>query len=237
MKPLRIFRHVLCEPPAYLGTFLQRRGIPFEIVCLDEGLDVPDDLDKIAGLVLMGGSGSVNDSKDWISQELELIRRADESNMPVLGVCFGAQLISKALGGTVYPGATMEVGWHVIDAVDLQQAKHWLNGLPAQFEAFHWHAHTFTLPPGAVPLWESTCFEQQGFVKGRMLGMQFHLEVTAESILDLSHRYASDLSQPSDCVQNVDQITEHLADRINHLHHIADRIYDRWLALAGLAEN
>lgn len=236
MKPLRIFRHVLCEPPAYLGTFLQRRGIPFETVCLDEGLDVPDRLDGVAGLVFMGGPGSVNDPTDWIAQELQLIRRAEAAAMPVLGVCFGAQLISKALGGSVYPGENMEIGWHAVDAVNSRLASPWLDGLSTHFDVFQWHAHTFTLPPGAVPLWKSTCFEQQGFVKGPVLAMQFHLEVTAESVLDLTRRYASDLEELSECVQNVDQLSENLALRTSRLHRIADQIYERWLTSAGLSE-
>lgn len=229
MKPLRIFRHVLCEPPAYLGTFLQQRGIPFETVCLDEGLDVPDRLDDVAGLVFMGGPGSVNDPKDWITHELQLIRRADAAGVPVLGICFGAQLISKALGGNVYPGVSMEIGWHAIDVVNSQLANPWLEGLPAHFQAFQWHVHTFTLPPDAIPLWKSTCFEQQGFVKGSILAMQFHLEVTAESVLDLTRRYASDLDKLSDCVQNADLLTENLAQRTSRLHLIAEQIYQRWL--------
>lgn len=182
MKSLRIFRHVVCEPPAYLCTFLQRRGLPFEIVCLDEGLTVPEGLDDVAGLVFMGGPGSVNDPRGWITHELELIRQADRRGVPVLGVCFGAQLISKALGGTAYPGASMEIGWHAIDAVHAQTTDPWAASLPTHFEAFQWHAHTYTLPPDAVPLWRSHCFGQQGFVKGNSLAMQFHLEVTADSI-------------------------------------------------------
>ena len=217
--------------------------MPFEIICIHENQVVPDGLDDVSGLIFMGGQGSVNDDKGWIAQELMLINKADSQNIPILGVCFGAQLISKALGGSVYPAETMEIGWHGIKAVsvkpgtveaDAQTENLWLADLPANFDAFQWHAHTFTVPPGATPLWRSHCCEQQGFVRGKVLAMQFHLEVTAESIVELSRQYAIDLSHPSECVQSVTQLTDNLRERTDQLHQIADQIYEYWLINTGL---
>lgn len=243
MKTLRIFHHQVCEPPAYLCTYLEHRGLSFEIICIHENQVVPDGLDDVSGLIFMGGQGSVNDDKDWITQELMLIQQADIQGIPILGVCLGAQLISKALGGSVYPGDDMEIGWHAIEAVndiaarvqsDVQSENSWLAGLPSCFDAFQWHAHTFTVPPGATPLWRSHCYQQQGFAKNRVLAMQFHLEVTAESIVELSRQYAIDLSHPSECVQSVTQLTDNLRERTDQLHQIADQIYEYWLINAGL---
>ena len=239
MKRLRIFHHQVCEPPAYLCTYLERRGLSFEIICIHENQVVPDGLDDVSGLIFMGGQGSVNDDKDWITQELMLIQQADMRGVPILGICFGAQLISKALGGSVYPGEDMEIGWHVIEAVNTntsstQRENPWLAGLLDNFEAFQWHAHTFTVPPDFMHLWSSHCYQQQGFAKGRVLGMQFHLEVTTDSVLELSRHYADDLSHPSDCVQSVEQITDNLLTRTNRLHQVADQIYECWLINAGL---
>jgi len=242
MKPLRIFHHAVCEPPAYLCAYLELREFPFEVICIHEKQKVPDELDDISGLIFMGGQGSVNDDKDWITQELSLIHQADSRDMPILGICFGAQLISKALGGSVYPGKDMEIGWHTIEAVNAkmddtetnaESSNRWLAGLPAYFDAFQWHAHTFTVPPGATPLWRSQCYQQQGFARGRALAMQFHLEVTVDSIQELTRHYTGDISQPSGCVQSVEQLTDNLLARTNQLHQIADQIYDRWLTMAG----
>ncbi len=251
MKPLRIFHHQVCEPPAYLCTYLERRGIPFEIICIHEKQKVPGDLEDISGLIFMGGQGSVNDDKGWISQELALIVKADRRNIPILGVCFGAQLISKALGGSVYPGEDMEIGWHKIEAIkttinttnnatmdsgdaNAQSENPWLTGLPVAFDAFQWHAHTFTVPPDATQLWRSHCYQQQGFARGNVLAMQFHLEVTVDSILELSQHYAGDLSHPSDCVRSVAQLTDNLLARTDQLHQVADQIYERWLTKTRL---
>lgn len=247
MNPLRIFHHQVCEPPAYLCTYLERCGLAFEIICIHENQKVPNSLADVSGLIFMGGQGSVNDDKAWIRQELELIKQADLQNIPMLGVCFGAQLISKALGGVVYPGEEMEIGWHHIKAVSVDETeqtgellnsfvtkRRWLENLPSEFDAFQWHAHTFSVPSGATALWTSQCFQQQGFVKGKVLGMQFHLEATTDSILELSQHYAEDLSRPTECVQSAVQITDKLATRTEELHLIADQIYNRWLTLAGL---
>ena len=111
MKPIRFFRHVACESPGYLGTMLDQRDCPYEVICLDEGIAVPRELDSVAGLVFMGGEGNVNEPTGWMKQELELIRDAAERDIPILGICLGAQLISRALGGEVMPAPGEEAEW------------------------------------------------------------------------------------------------------------------------------
>jgi hypothetical protein len=74
MNPLRFFHHVACESPGYLGDMLAQGGYPYQVICLDEGIDVSRDLDAVAGLVFMGGPGNVGEPTGWMLQELELIR-------------------------------------------------------------------------------------------------------------------------------------------------------------------
>jgi GMP synthase-like glutamine amidotransferase len=233
--PLRIFRHRSCEGPGYLGTFLDRRRVAYELVCVDRGIPVPTDLDGASGLVFMGAAGSVNDPLDWIRQELELIGRAVARGVPVLGICFGAQLMSKALGGEVRPGPDgMEIGWHPVERADGPAAGEWLDGLPASIEAFHWHAETFTLPAGAEPLLRSRCFANQGFALGPHLALQFHLEMTEPMIRAWISRYGGDLDSDARCVQGEGSVTAGLEGRLAALHRAADLIYGAWLRRAGL---
>jgi len=229
MKPVRCFRHIVCEPPGYLGTLLEARGCPFEVVCLDEGVAVPRDLDTVAGLVFMGGPGNVNEPTGWMQQELDLIGRAVEQGIPLLGICLGAQLIARALGGAVMPGDTLEVGWHEVEQVADTAAPGWFAGLPARFEVFQWHAHTFSIPPGAVALLRGRCAEHQAFSLGNILATQFHLEIMPPSIEGLTQRFSSDIEQLSDCVQGADVITADLETRTRRLHRIADVVFGRWL--------
>jgi GMP synthase-like glutamine amidotransferase len=229
MKPVRIFRHVVCEPPGYLGTLLEIHGCPYEVVCLDEGVDAPRDLDGVAGLVFMGGPGNVNEPPGWMQQELNHVREAADKGIPLLGICLGAQLISKALGGSITSGATLEVGWHPVEQLADSSAPGWFADLPSRFEVFQWHAHTFSIPPGAVALLRGGCAEHQAFTLGNILAMQFHLEITPKSIKELTQRYSSDLENVSDCVQSASAITADLETRTNRLYEIADIVFGRWI--------
>jgi GMP synthase-like glutamine amidotransferase len=230
MKPIRIFRHVVCEGPGYLGQFLDRRAIPWEVVCLDEDAHVPQDLGAVSALVFLGGSMSVNDPLHWIAAELSLIQRAYEAGVPMMGTCFGAQLMSKALGGDVVRGLNgMEIGWYPVRRVKNCRCADWLTGLSESIESFHWHGETFTPPPGSRPLLESLCFRHQAFALGDHLAMQFHLEMTEEMVLSWVRQYPGDLQKKSTCSQSASEITRDLRARIKRLHAVADVIYGQWL--------
>jgi GMP synthase-like glutamine amidotransferase len=229
MKPVRVFRHVGCEPPGHLRTTLEKHGCPYEVVCLDKGVVVPRDLNGVAALVFMGGPGNVNEPTGWMLQELSLAREAADRGVPMLGICLGGQLISKALGGFITPAATLEVGWHQVERLADSSTPGWFSDLPSRFEVFQWHAHTFSIPPGGMALLRSRCAENQAFAIGNILAMQFHLEVTPESIRELTQRYCSDMEPVSDCVQSASTITADLEARTSRLHEIADVVFGRWV--------
>lgn len=230
MQPIRIFRHVLCEGPGYLGRYLDREGVPWKLMCLDESIAVPQDLDDVSGLVFMGGNMSVNDPLEWIAQELRLIRRAHRLGIPMMGVCFGGQLISKALGGKVTPGSIgMEIGWHPIKRVPGCCGGTWLEGLPEDIHTFHWHGETFTPPPGSRPLLESHCFQNQAFAIGESIGMQFHLEMTEQMVQGWIRQYGHNLTPRARCTQPALEIASDLKVRLKRLHRVADIIYGHWL--------
>ena len=111
MKPVAIFRQSPAEGPGYLSTFLDSHHIPWQLIKIDAGEDPPSRINQFSGLVFMGGSMSVNDDLPWIGSELKLIRQAVSSDIPLLGHCFGGQLISKALGGVVSRSKIKEIGW------------------------------------------------------------------------------------------------------------------------------
>jgi GMP synthase-like glutamine amidotransferase len=229
MKPIRIFRHLVCQHPGYLGEYLQARSIPWEMVCIDEDNPVPQQIDDVSGLVFMGAGVSVNDRLPWIEGELQLIRKAIEIGLPVMGVCFGAQLMSRALGGEITRGKGMEIGWYPVYMQVNEGYDNWLNGIPEQFTAFHWHADTYTLPMHSRHLMKSDCFDQQGFIIGDHLGMQFHLEMTREMVENWIERYGSDLLLDSPCSQSAEVILTSINQRIDTLHLISDMIYGRWV--------
>ena len=232
MKPLRVFQHDACGDMGYLGTYLAQRNIPYEMVYISRGESVPPDLQDVSGLIFLGSTHSVNAGHAWIDAELALIRRAAEADVPVLGLCFGGQLISRALGGTISQAPSMQIGWYRIEVTPEAAA---LTGamLPSSFEVFEWHEEMFTIPPGGIPLFNGSCVKNQGFVHGQCLALQFHLEITQDKIQDCLAHDTDSLNDSSACVQNADKMLEGLAERINQLQKVADTLFDWWLGGVG----
>ena len=231
MLPVYIICHANCEPPGYLCTYFDKRNIAYRKISVINNELSSVNLDDLSGLVFMGGPHSVNDNHSWVFEEIELIKAAMENNIPLMGVCFGAQLVSKALGAEVMAASHMETGWHQIE-VDTSEltGRHPLN-LDKNFEVFEWHEDTFTVPQGAIPLFKGKGVESQGYLFGNVLTMQFHLEMTEHMVHEWLQRYNDCLPDPSHTVQGPQQITQNLSQRLDKLHKLADCIYDWWLEM------
>jgi GMP synthase (glutamine-hydrolysing) len=136
-------------------------------------------------LIVMGGPMNVNETHlyPFLDPEVELIKQAVLTGIPVLGVCLGAQLIAKALGARVYPNSVREVGWHHIEMLPEAREDNLFSETPQIFTVLHWHGDTFDLPAGAVQLARSNRCAHQAFRWGPLTwGLQFHLEVTPHMI-------------------------------------------------------
>lgn len=231
MLPIAIICHARCEPPGYLCTFFDKRNIPYrKINILEKPLTVTD-LEKFSAMIFMGGPYSVNDDHDWIINELNLIRHAIQQDIPMMGVCFGAQMISKALGAEIKPAEKMEAGWHRITAdTSLLHNLHALN-LEDSFEVFEWHEDSFSIPEGAIRIFKGSGTKNQGYIHGKILAMQFHLEVTEHMVAEWLDRYKECLPKRLGSIRSYQEIKEHLDERMEHLHELADQIYDWWLGL------
>ena len=229
MNPVAIFRHSPTEGPGYFATYLDSRDLPWRLVALDEGEAVPSRPDSFSGLAFMGGPMSVNDNLPWIAPALELIRKAVAADVPVLGHCLGGQLMAKALGGSVARNPVKEIGWADIEVADNSQARTWFGPDVKRFESFHWHGETFTLPPGAVRIMGNRNCENQGFVIGKNLAMQCHVEMTEDLITTWCASGADEIaSAKSPAVQTPRQIQHEMQRRLSALRAVATRLYDRW---------
>jgi GMP synthase-like glutamine amidotransferase len=222
-----IFRHAAHEGPGYLLDVLERARVGYGMVEIDRGHLVPTGLGETRGLVFMGGPMSVHDPLPWIEPATRLIRQAVAADVPVLGHCLGAQLLAGALGAGVRPNAVPEIGWLPVTRAPGEPASDWLGSLPESFPVYHWHGETFDLPAGATRLLESADCPNQAFALGRHLGIQFHVELTPEMVIDWSSRL--DLP-PSRTVQSTAAMRLDLERRTQAPHGIADVLYGRWLA-------
>jgi len=231
VKPLAIFRHAATEGPGYFATYLDRNGVTWQVIRIDEGDPIPDDAGRFSGLVFMGGPMSVNDDLPWISPVLNLIRAAADAGNPTLGHCLGGQLMAKALGGAVTRNPVKEIGWGRADVAANEAAARWFGQALTSFDAFHWHGETFSIPPGATCILSSRYCSNQAFALGPHLGMQCHVEMTPELVRAWCRDWEKEvesLARRTPSVQTPAQMTVSLEEGTRALNRVADRLYDRW---------
>ena len=210
MKRLHYLQHVPFETPGAILEWARSRGyeVSHTRVFLDEPFPSALDFDL---LVIMGGPMSVHDEAQypWLPEEktfLKNILGEDEDRIKILGVCLGAQLLAESLGAEVYPNRYKEIGWFPVELTKAGRAHRLFQDWPPSLEVFHWHGETFSLPEGAVNLFRSEACENQAFLyEDRILGLQFHLEVTPEIVAELLEKSAQDLV-PGPYVQEPDYI-------------------------------
>jgi GMP synthase-like glutamine amidotransferase len=231
MKPVAIFRHSVTEGPGHFATYLDSRRIPWRMVRVDEGEPVPQRPDAYSGLVFMGGPMSVNDPLPWIAPTLALIRGAVEAGVPTLGHCLGGQLMARALGATVSRNPVKEIGWATVNVTPDGAARDWFGDV-RDFLSFHWHGETFSIPAGADRLAGSEHCANQAFALGPHLGLQCHVEMTADLVRawcrDWEKEVAS-LARRVASVQTPEEMQRDLEARLAQLHVIAERLYGRWV--------
>lgn len=178
MRALLIQHDHLCRP-GYVGERLHDRGFDLEVfqVVPDDRFATPDveatfpDPSVFDLVVPLGAPWSAYDPTlaGWLVPELEMLREADRAGVPVLGICFGGQLLAAAHGGRVERSERPELGWYHVQSDDeLIPAGAW----------FQWHQDYWRLPPGAVEI-ARNAQHSQAFVLGRNLAVQFHPEIDA----------------------------------------------------------
>jgi len=218
MMKAHILQHVPFEDIGSIGDWLKARkaDISYTQFFKNGHLPKPDDWDL---LVILGGPMSVNDEVafPWLRIEKAFIRDSVHQNIPILGICLGAQLIASALGARVYKNAQKEIGWLDVTATPKRETYF---PFPDRFLAFHWHGETFELPPGAVHLARSEGCENQAFQVGKhVVGLQFHLESTPESIRALADHCRSELI-PGTFIQTEGQMRQTAASRCDRINSI-----------------
>jgi GMP synthase-like glutamine amidotransferase len=201
-----VLQHVAFETPGLLAGEIRRRGHLLETTALYNREPLPD-LAEFDALIVMGGPMSIHDEAEfgWLVAEKELIRAAITGGKKVLGICLGAQLIAAVSGARVYRNPVKEIGFWPVKWADPAFAE----ASAGEQVVFHWHGETFDLPDGAKLLASSEACVNQAFSLGdRVLGIQFHPEVTGDIIRGMVEHEGWELAEAGNApyVQSADKI-------------------------------
>ena len=226
MKTAVCLQHVPFEGPGFFQQCLHKRGYQIQS-CL-----VPTDgLPQNPGdfLLIMGGPMSVNDSYGWIREEIEFIANALEMNIPLVGVCLGAQLLARALGVSVVQGPSFEIGMMPVTLTKDGEQDPVFQSMPNPMDVFQWHGEGFSLPQGTLGLIASKDYPVQAFrVHAKAYGLLFHLEMDESGVESLCRECATDVERggiPSQTLRN------QAIKGFPQLHKLADRLIDNLTAI------
>ena len=184
--PILVLEH--SEPPGSgsIGRALIRHGLRLRSIRVGAGEAVPPDLDEVDAIVSLGGRQSAtDDALPWIAAELRLLEAASKEGIPVLGICLGAQLLARALGGRVERMASPSIGLPQINLTQEGRDDPLFRGLPWFGTWPSWHQDEIVeLPEGARKLAHSEACGVEGFAHGiSAYGIQFHPEWTSAALV------------------------------------------------------
>lgn len=196
MQQLRIhyFQHVHFEGPGSIEEWCDRHGHSLSSTKFYGDFKLPS-LADIDWLIIMGGPMSINDEEKfkWLTVEKQFIQKAIQAGKTILGICLGAQLLAEMLGAKVYQNAYKEIGWFPIELTSSAIQNGLFSNLDLKPTVFHWHGDTFDLPKNAVHLAQSKGCKNQAFLLNKITGLQFHLEMTEQSLEKMLEHGKSEL--------------------------------------------
>ncbi len=185
MSKLLVFRHVAHEILGTLDPLLRNSGFRMKYVNFERNPDAKPNINNYDGLIVLGGPMNVDQTKQShnLGTEIEIIKRAIDSQKPVLGICLGSQLLAKALGAEVRKNIRPEIGWYDVTPTSEGTKDNLISRFDGTEKIFQWHGDTFDLPNDAVHLASSHYCNNQAFKYGNnVYGFQFHLEVDTRLI-------------------------------------------------------
>ena len=238
MRKLLVLQHVAHELLGTLNPLLKNAGFRLRYVNFARHPDAQPNLDGYHGLVVLGGPMSVNDADQLphLMTEMKLIEAAMSRNLPVLGICLGAQLIAKTLGAAVYPNKEKEIGWYDVSPTGEAEKDPLLAEFQKTEKIFQWHGETFDIPKSTIHLASSFLCANQAFRYGaNVYGLQFHLEVDEPMI----HRWLRVAVNRDEITAlggfiNPDRIHSETPTHITRLNQLSHQVFGEFIKLFGV---
>lgn len=212
-----VIEHERATPGGLVYEWLEKHAAKVDELRIDvEDRDV--DLEQYDLLIPLGSEHPpYADHVPWIPREVDLLRRAHDADVSVLGICFGGQLLARALGGDCYRADASEIGFLPVRSLDPE--------LVSEGPWFQWHFDVFEPPPGAVLLAESDV-SPQAYTIGRSLGVQFHPEVTPQIMEEWVRVYRHELDAEG---VDPDRLLEETYAGVESYRERSERLLDRFL--------
>jgi len=226
---LHYFQHVPYEGLDRIADWAAARGHAVSCTRLFAGENPPEP-SAYDGLLIMGGpQGAYEDAlHPWMAGEKAAIRAAIASGKPVLGICLGSQLLASVLGARVYPHTEKEIGWWPVK-FDVSRTR----GTPLEVFGgesvmYHWHGDTFDLPAGATHVATSAACAHQAFLyKDKVMGLQFHPEISADTI-DRWVAESTSVHHPKRFVMGVEEMNRQAPQHLTALQPTLNMFLDRF---------
>lgn len=225
---IHYLKHVSFEGLGSMENMFVERGCKLSRTCMYEDQSFPSAHDMDA-LIVMGGPMGIGDDHQypWLSLEKEFIESVIKRDIPVLGICLGAQLIANVLGAAVVKNAHEEIGWFPVNRTkELIDSR--LEQLPLRFDAMHWHGDTFDIPEGASNFISSAACPNQGFIYGdSALALQFHLEMLPSHVQTIYQ----ECGDPEKTGAYINGLTDMLApaDKFQQAHKILENVLEAFI--------
>ncbi len=217
-----------------IARLLAARGYRLDWYCPREGDALPATSESLAGAVLFGGAMSANDDQiePWLGVEYRWLEQFLQSQRPFLGICLGAQMLARVIGGQIsaHRQGLTEVGYYPVTATDSGAAI-----FGTQFHAFHWHKEGISLPDDTEILAQGEHFPVQAFrCSNHAYGLQFHPEVTR----DIYERWIQEVPHCCDWpgAQQAAQIEQGWRAHDTAIHAQTNRFLDHWLSRSRLPQ-
>jgi GMP synthase (glutamine-hydrolysing) len=205
-QPILIVLHQEHSTPGRIGNALRQLGYHLDVRKPRFGDPLPSTMAEHAAAIIFGGPMSANDEDDFIRREIDWIGVPLKEAKPFLGICLGAQMFARQLGGKVFrhPRGHAEIGYYPIrpTSAGLAIVEAWPECV------YQWHREGFDLPSGAELLAEGDTFEVQAFRTGRAFALQFHPDVTHAMMHNWTTRGHERMELPGAKPRH-----EHFADR------------------------
>jgi GMP synthase-like glutamine amidotransferase len=227
-----IIKNIEIEGPERLGSFFTQKGFLSTTVDLSRGERLPKSCENIEAVVCLGGPMNVDEEEryPYLKEEKSFIQQILAEDIPFLGICLGAQLLARACGAAVGKSPVKELGFLPVNFTEKGREDPLFLGMGESITVFQWHEDMFDIPDQGILLATASGCPHQAFRVGRRAyGVQFHIEITDESIRSWSDEYFS--GNDSKLQQKKADMLQQYGRGKTAFHALGDRLFANFVSM------